>query len=192
MHQIYHTDGIIIKSGNLGDSSKYYRIFTRDFGMIICRADGVRKITSKLRFVLQDFSRVKIDLIRSGHFWKITGVSKIEDESFILVPESLYSLNKIFSLLRRFIPESETNKILFEEIWNGVPHFFILDSTRPVAFLELAFVLRILSHLGYISFEEYPKEIFADSLMKIDLSQISARKSKIVSDINKAIRTAHL
>ena len=56
MHHIYHTEGIILGSRNFGEAGKYYYIFTRDLGMITAGAQGVRKMSSKLRFVLQDFA----------------------------------------------------------------------------------------------------------------------------------------
>src|SRR3989338_10919817 len=76
MHHIYHTEGIILGSGNFGETGKYYSIFTRDLGMINTSAQGVRKISSKLRFVLQDFAYLKIDLVKGKDFWKVTNASK--------------------------------------------------------------------------------------------------------------------
>ena len=76
MHHIYHTEGIILESRNFDEAGKYYFIFTRDFGMILASAQGVRKISSKLRFVLQDFAYLKIDLVKGKDFWKVTNASK--------------------------------------------------------------------------------------------------------------------
>jgi len=55
MHHIHHTEGIILESRNFGEGGKYYSIFTRDLGMVYASAQGVRKMSSKLRFILQDF-----------------------------------------------------------------------------------------------------------------------------------------
>ncbi len=76
MHHIYHTEGIILGSKNFGEAGRYYFIFTRELGMIYASAQGVRKMSSKLRFVLQDFAYLKIDLIQGKDFWRITSVSK--------------------------------------------------------------------------------------------------------------------
>src|SRR6476646_175067 len=76
MHHIYHTEGIILSSRNYGEAGKYYSIFTRDLGMIYATASGVRKLSSKLRFVLQDFVYVKVDLVQGKDFWRITSASK--------------------------------------------------------------------------------------------------------------------
>ena len=76
MHHIYHTEGIILGSKNYGEAGKYYSIFTRDLGMIYASAQGVRKMSSKLRFILQDFSYVKVDLVQGRDFWRVTSASK--------------------------------------------------------------------------------------------------------------------
>ena len=76
MHHIYHTEGIILGSNNFGETGKYYAIFTRDLGMIYASAQGVRKMSSKLRFVLQDFAYLKIDLVKGKDFWRLTNASK--------------------------------------------------------------------------------------------------------------------
>ena len=76
MHHIYHTEGIILGSRNIGEAGKYYYIFTRDLGMIYASASGVRKMSSKLRYVLQDFAYLKIDLVQGKDFWRVTNPSK--------------------------------------------------------------------------------------------------------------------
>src|SRR3989344_4669221 len=76
MHHIYHTEGIILGSKNFGESGRYYSIFTRNLGMVYASAQGVRKMSSKLRFILQDFACVKIDLVQGKDFWRVPSASK--------------------------------------------------------------------------------------------------------------------
>ena len=76
MHHIYHTEGIILGSRNFGEAGKHYYIFTRDLGMITATAQGVRKMSSKLRFVLQDFSYIKIDLVQGKNIFRVTNALK--------------------------------------------------------------------------------------------------------------------
>ena len=44
--------------------------------MIYASASGVRKMSSKLRFVLQDFAYIKVDLVRGKDFWRLTSATK--------------------------------------------------------------------------------------------------------------------
>ena len=70
MHHIYHTEGIILDSRSFGEAGKHYSIFTRDLGMITASAQGVRKMSSKLRFILQDFAYLKIDLVAGKNIFE--------------------------------------------------------------------------------------------------------------------------
>ncbi len=89
MHHIYHTEGIILGSKAYGEAGKCYYIFTKDLGMIFASAQGVRKISSKLRYVLQDFSYIKLDLVRGKDFWRLTSASKTNAlESIAKNPET--------------------------------------------------------------------------------------------------------
>src|SRR5258706_15146820 len=104
MHHIYHTEGIILGSKNFGEAGKYYSIFTRDLGMIYASAQGVRKMSSKLRFVLQDFAYIKIDLVEGKDFWRVTNASKTNIlEEITKQPENFKILANIVRLLKRLL-----------------------------------------------------------------------------------------
>ena len=109
MHHIYHTEGIILGSGNFGETGKYYAIFTRDLGMIYASAQGVRKMSSKLRFVLQDFAYLKIDLVKGKDFWRITNVSKTNKLEKLGSPEVFGVFTNIAKLLKRLLSGEDPN-----------------------------------------------------------------------------------
>jgi len=64
MHHIYHTHGFILSSRNNGEANRMLMIYTREMGLIRAVAQGIRLHKSKLRFTLQDFSYVNVDLVR--------------------------------------------------------------------------------------------------------------------------------
>lgn len=74
MYNIYNTDGIILKSFNIGEADKFFLIFTRELGLIEAIAQGIRKIESKNRYGLQDFSVSNISLVRGREVWRITNI----------------------------------------------------------------------------------------------------------------------
>jgi DNA repair protein RecO (recombination protein O) len=61
MHHIYHTEGFILSSRNVGEANKILTIYTREIGFVKALAQGVRLVKSKLRFALHDFSYTNID-----------------------------------------------------------------------------------------------------------------------------------
>src|SRR3989344_2332348 len=110
MHHIYHTEGIILSSKNSGEAGKYYSIFTRDLGLIYARAEGVRKMSSKLRFVLQDFAYLKIDLVAGKDIVRVTNASKTNVlEKITKQPENFKILANIARLLKRLLAGVEPN-----------------------------------------------------------------------------------
>src|SRR5258706_4517383 len=121
MHHIYHTEGIILGSKHFGETGKYYSIFTRDLGMIYASAQGVRKMSSKLRFILQDFAYVKVDLVQGKDFWRVTSASKTNElEQITKKPETLKIFANVARLLKRLLAGVEPNEILFTDLLNGL------------------------------------------------------------------------
>src|SRR3989344_8983102 len=102
MHHIHHTEGIILGSKNFGEAGKYYSILTRDLGLILASAQGVRKMSSKLRFVLQDFAYLKIDLAQGRNIFRVTNAGKTGMlEQITKTPETFAVFANITRLLKR-------------------------------------------------------------------------------------------
>ncbi|HPS21394.1 MAG TPA: DNA repair protein RecO [Candidatus Paceibacterota bacterium] len=195
MHYIYHTEGLILGSRNYGETGKYYYIFTRDLGMIFASAQGVRKMESKLRFVLQDFSYVKIDFVKGKDFWRITSASKTNElENVSKKRETLEVFANISRLLIRLLAGEEANEILFDDLLNGL---FILEkcetnNNEVLRNIEAVIVLRILNNLGYIGGGKITDEIIKSPFEQELVFKVSKNRTKILSEINRALRESHL
>ncbi len=192
MHHIFHTEGIILWSKNYGETGKYYSIFTKDLGMIYASAQGVRKMSSKLRFVLQDFSYIKLDLVRGKDFWKITSASKTGQLEKISNEDNLEIVENISRLLKRLLAGEESNASLFGELLRGFQALEISGSAEELRNIEIILVLRILSHLGYIGDGQISGRFINSPLEGELVFEISKNKAKILYEINKALRETHL
>lgn len=192
MHHIYHTEGIILDSRNYGETGKYYSIFTRDLGMVYASAQGVRKMSSKLRFVLQDFSYIKIDLVKGRDFWRVTSASKTGQLEKISDENNLEISANISMLLKRLLAGEEPNEILFGELLNGFSALESSKSFEESRNIEIILVLRILSRLGYIGDGQISGHFINSPLEKELVFEISKSKAKILSEINKALKETHL
>ena len=121
MHHIYHTEGIILGSRSYGEAGKYYYIFTRDLGMIHASAQGVRKMSSKLRYILQDYSYVKVDLVKGKDFWRVTSASKTNLlENLCTKKEAYLVFVNVAKLLKKLLAGEESNVNLFNDLLNGL------------------------------------------------------------------------
>ena|SRR3989338_1273310 len=193
MHHIYHTEGIILGSKNFGEAGKYYHIFTRDLGMVVASAQGVRKMASKLRFILQDFSYVKVDLVRGRDFWRVTSASKADSlEDLKKNPEAFQVFSSISLLLKRLLSGEEPNKALFDDLARGLSILEKTNAGGDVRNIEAVIVLRILANLGYIggnpAIESIAKSPFEENLV----FEAARSRMNILKEINKAIRAADL
>ncbi len=193
MHHIYHTEGLILGSKNYREADKYFHIFTRDLGMIYASAQGIRKLSSKLRFVLQDFSYAKLDLVKGKDFWRITSASKINKlEKVSKKKETLEIVFNISQLLKRLIIGEDLNKKLFDVLLNGLSFLEKYETTEDLKNIEAIIVLRLLNNLGYIGDAKINKEIVNLPLGEELILKTSKNKKFIFMEINKALKESHL
>lgn len=192
MHHIYHTEGIILGSKNSGEAGKYYFIFTRDLGMVYATAQGVRKISSKLRFVLQDFAYVKIDLVQGANFWRVTNASKTNMlENLIKNSGTFAVFSNVAKLLKRLLAGIEPNEALFIDLINGLN---ILEKTeeKDLRNIEAIIVLRILNNLGYVGEDETLQNLTKSPFEENLVFEISKSRPEVLYHINKALKETHL
>ncbi len=193
MHHIYHTEGIILGSRNYGEAGKYYSIFTRDLGMIYASAQGVRKMSSKLRYIMQDFAYLKIDLVKGKDFWRVTSASKtcmLEDTTKNKGALAVFS--NIARLLKRLLAGEDPNDALFHDTLKGL---FVLEKSTSVDDLrniEAVMVLRILKNLGYIGQDKALDLLVESPFEEGIIFEASKSRMKILSEINKALKETHL
>ena len=193
MHHIYHTEGIILGSKNYGEAGKYYSIFTRDLGMVYASAQGVRKMSSKLRFILQDFAYLKIDLVQGKDFWRVTSASKTNKlEQLTKNPRTLKVFSNIAKLLKRLLAGVERNDVLFTDLVNGLSILEKTKTNEELRNIEAVIVLRILSNLGYIGGDEKLQSIVKSPFEENLIFEAMKSRRQILSQINKALKETHL
>jgi len=193
MHHIYHTEGIILGSNNYGETGKYYFIFTRDLGMICASAAGVRKMSSKLRFILQDFSYLKIDFVRGKDFWRITSAQKTNQlEEIKKEKEKMVIFAKLAGLLRRLLAGEEVNEGLFRDFLAGM--FFLEKSKSKEEYenIEAIIVLRALNNLGYIGENDVLNKMVKSPFEENLIFEATGKRARILSEINKALGETQL
>ena len=201
MHHIYHTEGIILGSKNFGETGKYYSIFTRDLGMIYASAQGVRKMSSKLRFVLQDFAYIKVDLVQGKDFWRVTSASKTNKLEQLSKNHGTFEVVfNIAKLLKRLLAGVEKNEALFNDLINGlsilekiaVKDAPIFDGKEDLRNIEAIIVLRILNNLGYIGGSEMLQNLVKSPFEENLIFEVSKSRSQVLHQINKALKETHL
>src|SRR5690606_9783252 len=104
MYHIYTTEGLVLTSESLGDAHRKLMLFTREFGLIYVRVQGVRGHLSKLRSLTQVFSAGTFTLVRGRYGWRLINV--IGDRNYfydINNPETLSVLGRAHLLIKKFV-----------------------------------------------------------------------------------------
>lgn len=180
-------------SKNSGEAGKYYSIFTKDLGMIYASAQGVRKMSSKLRFVLQDFSYLKIDLVQGRDFWRVTSASKTNKlEKITKQPETFKVFANIARLLKRLLAGVEPNEVLFTDLLHGLSILEKSETKENLLNIEAIIVLRILNNLGYIGENETWQNLIRSPFEENLVFEVSKDRTKVLRQINKALKETHL
>ncbi len=193
MHHIYHTEGIILGSRNFGEAGRYFHIFTRDLGMVYGSAQGVRKLSSKLRYVLQDFSCVKVDLVKGKDFWRVTSASGTDRLAKLTKdPKSFEVFANIARLLRRLLSGEEPNENLFTDIMGGLSLLEGAKGEADLRNIEAVIVLRILHSLGYIGGSEKVQEMVQSPFGAELVLEAYKNRQEVMQEINKALKETHL
>ena len=193
-HHIYHTRGIILSSVATGESNRFYKIFTEELGLILGVAQSVREAKSKLRYTLEDFSFVTVDLVRGKEVWRV--VSAGADRPLEIIKNDSVRL-KLFArfcaLLSRLIQGEGGDQELFEEIVR-VADFLEKEAIAQELShsFETMVALRILVHLGYMDTVGYEKFLVNEVYSKEVLQEFDQIRLATIPKINEALNASHL
>ena len=193
MHPIHHTTAFVIGHTDIREADRFITLFTRELGVVRATAQGIRKLSSKLRFSLQDFSYARVDFVRGRDLWRITSAKKIESPALDL-QENILMFGRILEMIRRLHQGEEAAPEIFEtlekllEILNREQ----LINSEELSGLEYMAVLKILAELGYV-----PESTTATAFVLSDMSLGKASEAyglrrEILSIINKSLNETHL
>lgn len=190
-HHIYHTRGLILGSVSIGESNKFYRIFTEELGLIGATAQAVREQKSKLRYSLQDFSWAMIDVVHGKEVWRIT--SALPEERGLREAGIPISFVRACALISRLVHGEGMNDRLFRELC-AFAEFLEQYNISPSeeATIEGLMTLRILSCLGYIDNAPYIQFLETGVWNKDIIDQFEKIRHTVIPAINHALRSSHL
>lgn len=176
-----------------------YWIFTRDLGMVLASAQGVRLATSKLRFSLQPLSVAEISLVRGRAGWRVINAREVSNIYWRIkdMPQSVAMSSRVLRLVRRLVTGEEKNETLFDRLFDGLMYLAggidgHLPTTKQVMNLEFVLLLQVLYTLGYFA---PPTELLwciNDPLSVEMIESMSAFRSQAIVHINSSIKETQL
>lgn len=133
----YTTPALVITSYDQGEHDRVYKLFTRDFGLVMAHAKSVRKLESKLRAHMLPRSSTLVTLVQGKEVWRLVGAeSKGISSSFV---------HEITELISRFIHGEEPHRSLYDR----VEEFLEKSSLYEEHTVRLLFYYVLLVELGY-------------------------------------------
>lgn len=187
----YTTEALVCGTFNRNTADCSYLLFTREAGMLYADARSVREERSKQRFALQDFSLVRVSLIKGKGSWKIGSIES--HNNYFMSAETKVargSVVALFRLLRRFFSGQEPAPVMFDYLKQS-----LLVLTKEVDardFVERVIQAKILLELGYIDGALIPPEI--QTAAPAEIASLYSSQTETVLDalIVKAVSTSHL
>ncbi len=168
----YVTRAIVLESYDQGEHDRSYKIFTREFGLLVCQAKSIRKLESKLRPHVLPRTLSLITLVKGREVWRLVGA---ENE----VLSSKY-IHEVTSLLKRFVRGEGAHKALYDRLVS----FLSSSNSYEEKSARLLIYFILLVELGYAdakmigvkSIEEYVSFSVEDLYTHLLLTEKSVRK----------------
>lgn len=195
-YHVHKTAGFVLAAFPSGEDNVFLHIFTEELGLVGATAQGARKLESKLRFGLQQYTFGQFSFVHGKISWRVTNAVPFANLFHLFRDDKrkLEICSQISMLLKRLLAGEEKNAGLFHLIRNAFS-FLEHNSLSPedLDYFEFLFVLRILHNLGYISVSP-GLELLAQGAEWSGkaVSDISLHKKEAITAINRAILESQL
>ncbi len=191
MHTIHHTRAVIVKSEPSRDADKAYWLFTKELGLVIATATGVRKSHAKLKGQLVDYAFIDADLVQGREIWRLVSATLVNDP---LLGNTTHPLARGYvralATLERFLIGEGAHPELFAHI-EDCAALLKEEGIGPKKFDTLA-IWRILVHLGYIAVHNGDHALFEQPLADAVRALSDEGVKRLVAEVNNTIKETHL
>jgi len=175
-----------------GEDNRLYFLLTKDLGLVLAEARGVRLLKSKLRYNLYLFASVQIELVRGKNIWRVVNVyPNGSGTSFVSPNGDIFA--RLSQLIRRLVHGEEENGKLFNEMFSARELLSKNELSKEEATgLELAMVARVLFSLGYFDGKEKYNQILNEEINPRIVPTNSSFRRELTLDINEALKESQL
>lgn len=192
MHHVYQTKAYVIRSFPFGEYNKKVLLLSENFGVIWANVQAIRKVESKLRLALVDFSLADVALVFGKQGWKIVNAVSIENFFYTLPADKSIILIRILNLIYRMVPEEERESRLFHLVKELESFLISGGDDCNLDFLETITVLKILKVLGYVGDDQIIEKYLEAKPSPDQDFDSQKERSKCLEVINLAIKESHL
>ncbi len=190
-YQTYTTEAIVCGTFNRNTADRSYLLFTREAGMLYAEAKSVREERSRQRMSLQDFSYVRVSLVKGKSSWKIGSIEP--RMNFFMTASDKAARGSVVSLtkfLRRFYGGEEAFPLLFDYFLSALKALSGTVVTRTVS--EYIVKVRMLRELGYVDGRVLPEIVDEDIEVLVQKDIDNSVETALTPVIEKAVSLSHL
>ena len=189
-YQTYTTEAIVCGTFNRNTADRSYLLFTREAGMLYAEAKSVREERSRQRMALQDFSYVRVSLVKGKSSWKIGSIEPRANFFMEAVDKAARgSVVTITKGIRRFYGGQEAAPALFDYLKEALMAASGNVAERPV--FEKIVLARLLFELGYVDARVLP-DVVKESPEKLIKEIDEHVEPALAPIIEKAVSLSHL
>jgi recombinational DNA repair protein (RecF pathway) len=158
--------------------------------MLFADAKSVREERSRQRYALQDFSLVRVTLIRGKSGWRVGSIEALDNYYNAAHDKAARgSIVKLVRLLRRFVHGEEPHRQLFDYTKDALN--VLRNDVSERSFLETVIQLELMRLLGYVDDRQLPADIVDTKPSKlISLGVFPVKNLDALLD--KAVNASHL
>jgi len=188
----YTTNALVCGTFDRNTADRSYLLFTREAGMLYADARSAREERSRQRYSLQDFTLVRVSLVKGKGGWKVGSIQALQNFYHEAVNQAARgSVVSVFRLLRRFFKGEEPAPELFDYIVQAVEK---LASEQPErTFLQMLIQVHILAELGYVDNQLLPLALQNRTLASLDTTNYSETDERTIEQLyTQAVSVSHL
>jgi len=186
---MYITDALVCGSYERNTSDRSVILFTREVGMLTASVRSVREERSKHRYALQDFSLVRVSLVRGKGGWRLTG-SESGRNLYFDAParEARGVVRNIVRVLRRFAGGETPMPEMYDDVVS-----FLSEGEMLTERGELLLTFRILESLGYVAPGKETETLRNERRARNILNEFSTAQETICRKaVQNALEVSHL
>ncbi len=144
---LYHCEGIVLRTRNIGEADRIVTLFTKEKGKIEAVARGARRPRNRLVGVTQHFSYLRALIFTGKSLDQLSQGELIKSFAPLRADLTKMAYATWWSeLLDVFLPLAEVNTEVFLFALAGL---VVLEKTTDPMLVSRAFELRLLRYLGY-------------------------------------------
>ncbi len=194
MHPVHETPALILGGAAVGERDRVVALLSPELGLVRARVRGVRRIESKLRGSLEDWSLVRAFLVRGKGEWRLTNVV-LEEQLFprLLASGGLGSAARAARLVARLAKGEGDGGALFPSLLALAR--FASTPRAPQTFdaAETVCALRVLRGLGYLRESPSLEPLAQPGHLDEATAEIAhGVRDEAVRAINEALAASHL